>query len=145
MSTTKIQPTWPAELYAQSRPDYPAQIIHAALDSPASTAPLNIVDMGAGTGICTKLLVQACQKSTNGEKFQLGSITSLDAAPNMLKELSRTLYEQGGLVPDLQSKGELDQSVKTATGVATFETFDVSKYGIQGSVDLITIAQVRGE
>ncbi|UZJ55891.1 hypothetical protein CBS101457_005211 [Exobasidium rhododendri] len=138
--SSKPQPTWPAELYAQARPDYPPQIIEALFDASTSSEPLNIVDMGAGTGICTKLLIQACQKSANG-KHQLGSITSLDAAPNMLKELARTLFEQDGLVPGLQKKGELNEHVKTNTGVATFETFDASVFDLQGKVDLITIAQ----
>jgi predicted O-methyltransferase YrrM len=139
--STKVQPTWPAELYAQARPDYPPQIISAIFDAPTSSAPLNIIDLGAGTGICTKLLIQACQKSANG-KHQLGNITSLDAAPNMLKELARTLFEKGGLVPELQEKGELDRNVETNTGVATFESFDAATYDLQGKVDLITIAQV---
>jgi predicted O-methyltransferase YrrM len=139
------QPTWPAELYAQARPDYPAQIIQAVLDSPASSAPLNIVDMGAGTGIGSRLLIEGCRKSAEGNR-QLASITSLDAAPNMLKELSRILYDKGGLVPELQSKGELDSNVKTATGVSKFEDFDASSFDLQGDTDLITIAQVsRGK
>lgn len=139
--STKVQPSWPADLYAQARPDYPPQVVNAILDSTASSAPLNIIDMGAGTGIFTKLLIQASSKSAGG-KHQLASITSLDAAPNMLKELSRIMYDQGGLVPELQQKGELDQIIKTATGVATFEDFDAAKYGLEGKVDLITIAQV---
>jgi hypothetical protein len=138
--TIMSQPSWPAELYAQARPDYPAPIIEAILDAPDTSSPLQIIDLGAGTGICSRLLINACSKSAEG-KHQLASITSLDAAPNMLKELSRLLFEPGGLIPELQSKGELDSSVKTATGVSKFEDFDASKFGLQGKTDLITIAQ----
>lgn len=138
--SSQFQPSWPAELYAQARPDYPASVIEAILDAPSSSSPLNIIDLGAGTGICSKLLIQACQKSAKGN-HQLASITSLDAAPNMLKELSRTLFDSGGLIPELQEKGELDSKVKTGTGVAKFEEFDASRFDLKGKVDLITIAQ----
>ena len=137
-----VNPSWPAELYALARPDYPAEVVEAILSSPASKEPLNVVDLGAGTGICSKLLIQACKKSSKGN-HKLASITSLDAAPNMLEELSKTLYQSGGFVPQLQEKGELNQELKTGTAVSKFEDFEVSKFGLQGKLDLITIAQVR--
>ena len=141
---TKVQPLWPAELYAQARPDYPKAIIDAIFAACDASNPLNVVDLGAGTGICSKILIESCQKSAHG-KHSLASITSLDAASNMLTELARSLYDAGGLVPTLKESGELDESVKTATGVSKFEDFDAAKYGLQGEVDLVTIAQVRGD
>lgn len=140
--SNSTKPSWNAELYAQARPDYPDSIISAILEAPSSNSPLNIVDLGAGTGICSKLLIQACSKSAPGN-HELASIISLDAAPNMLKELSKSLYEPGGFVSSLQGKGQLSHNIKTGTGVAKFEDIELSRQGLQGKVDLITIAQVR--
>ena len=138
--STRNGPSWPAKLYAQARPDYPTPILDALLDAPAATSPLHVFDIGAGTGICSRALIEACQKS-RGTGHHLASITSLDAAPNMLEELSETLYAPGGLVPSLQQKGELEAGLATATGVSKFEDFDAGNFGMREKVDLITIAQ----
>lgn len=140
-----FKPTWPAALYASARPSYPPELIGAMLQQAASTTTsghgLNVVDLGAGTGICTRMLIDvAIEKG-----IALQSITALDASPNMLAELDRTLFTSANgdeaHVPSLQRQGKLPANVKTHCAEGKFETMDVQSAGVEGKVDLLVIAQ----
>jgi SAM-dependent methyltransferase len=82
--------------YARHRPDYPVDAIRWALEpitgsrakprSPgASPAPIDVLDLGAGTG---KLTAQLAELSADGGKLQ---VTAVEPDPQMLAELKRQL------------------------------------------------------
>lgn len=162
-----FKPTWPAALYAAARPSYPTELIDEMLSAPSSSStaaagssssssssiPLNIVDLGAGTGICTRMLLDSCVR----KQLPLSSVTALDASPSMLQQLEKDLFgsassgsgsgsepSQQAYVPSLKQAGKLPADTKTHCAEAKFETIDLAHLGIEGTVDLLVIAQVRG-
>ena len=144
-----FKPTWNAELYAKARPTYPAEAIEEILSAPRSSSskePLNVVDLGAGTGICTRMLIEACADDHSSHK--LASISAFDASVSMLDQLNKELMQEQAdpnrqaLIPRLKQQKKLDASLKSHVAQATFENFNVSSIGLQGQVDLVVIAQV---
>lgn len=139
-----FKPVWSPELYAKARPDYPRAAIDQILATTKATSnKLNYVDLAAGTGIFTKLLIDAC---TNEEqnKFKLQSVTAIEPSETMLEQLRSTLFDQpSSFVPQLKEHGKLDRDVQTYGGTGLFTTIDLTKVGtnLQGNVDLLTIAQ----
>lgn len=137
--TKSTGPSWPPELYARARPSYPDVVVEKVVKSPSSNEPLNIVELGAGTGIATKVIIEAC--SGPSAHARLASYTALDASSAMMEALERSLMQApDGLVPKLKQSGLLGADVTTDTGVATFEDFN-SAQRFTGQVDLILIAQ----
>jgi SAM-dependent methyltransferase len=67
-----------AEDYAAARPSYPAE----AVEWLTGPAPLDVVDLGAGTGKLTELLVAAGHR-----------VTAVDPSAGMLEQLHRRLPE----------------------------------------------------
>jgi SAM-dependent methyltransferase len=106
----------------------------------ASQTPLNYVDLAAGTGIFTRLLIDACTQRP-GNSFRLKSITAVEPAEGMRTELSRLLFDKGGFVPQLKSQDLLQDSVQTTAVEGRFDSIDLSSLELQGNVDLLTIAQ----
>jgi ubiquinone/menaquinone biosynthesis C-methylase UbiE len=81
--------------YATHRPDYPVEAIQWALapvtdgaqskSRTASTRPIDVLDLGAGTG---KLTAKLAEMSTGAGKLQ---VTAVEPDPQMLAELKRQL------------------------------------------------------
>lgn len=141
-STESFKPTWNPELYAKARPDYPRSVIDGIL-STTKTTKLNYVDLAAGTGIFTKLLIDACTNET-GNKYKLQTVTAIEPSETMLKQLNGSLFDENtGIVPKWKEQGRLDKDLKTFTGSGLFDTVDLTNIApnLQGNIDLITIAQ----
>ena len=142
-STESFKPTWNPELYAKARPDYPRAVIDGILNTTKDSTKLNYVDLAAGTGIFTKLLIDACSNE-KGNKYKLHTVTAIEPSETMLKQLNTTLFdEKTGIVPKWKAEGKLDKDVETYTGSGLFDTVDLTKIApnLQGNIDLITIAQ----
>lgn len=140
-ATESFKPTWPAGLYATARPDYPRDVIDAVLKATGPPRrPLDYVDLAAGTGIFTRLLIDACTQR-QGNDYRLNSITAVEPADGMRAELSGSLFDKGGFVPMLKSQGLLQDSVQTNAEEGRFNNIDLTSLGLQGKVDLLTIAQ----
>ena len=142
-STESFKPTWNPELYAKARPDYPRAVIDGILNTTTNSKRLNYVDLAAGTGIFTKLLIDACSNE-KGNKYKLHTVTAIEPSETMLKQLNTTLFdEKTGIIPKWKAEGKLDKDVETYTGSGLFDTVDLTKIApnLQGNIDLITIAQ----
>lgn len=136
-----FKPTWPAGLYASARPDYPRSVLDAVLDAPACAEPMHYVDLAAGTGIFTRLAIEACTNEP-GNRHRLASVTAIEPSTSMLRQLSLTLFEpSSGLVPMLKEQGKLDRELQVHTAEARFDTIDLTDIGLQGKIDLLTVAQ----
>lgn len=137
-----FKPTWDAELYAKARPDYPRSAIDGILNA-TNSKKLNYVDLAAGTGIFTKLLIDACTNG-NGNQYKLNTITAIEPSQGMLKQLQSSLFDtKTGIISQWKANGKLDQDVQTFTGSGLFDTIDLTPIApnLQGNIDLITIAQ----
>ncbi|KAF9218391.1 S-adenosyl-L-methionine-dependent methyltransferase [Gyrodon lividus] len=104
------------ELYDRARPSYPRDSVHFIKKVPKTTAPLNIVEIGAGTGLFTRAFLAADDGET-----KLASLKAIEPSAGM-----RGVFEQ---------KNTYDL-VTIADG-----TFDDVSSVENGWADLIIIAQ----
>lgn len=70
-----------AAAYADERPDYPAAAVRWALEPVAGRAPLRVLDLAAGTGKLTEVLLN--------DGVPAGRITAVEPDPGMREEFAR--------------------------------------------------------
>ena len=93
------------------------------------TEPLRIVELGAGTGIATRLLIAEAHRYGGLERLY-----ALDPSQGMRSALQDALFGPGGVVADLQK--QLVGGADVRVGDGTFEHF-----GAPPDNDLVVIAQ----
>jgi len=103
------------ELYDRARPSYPAPALSHILNSIKATPPLNVVEIGSGTGIFTRALLAHPEWSS------------------AVKQLKAIEPSEG--MRDVFTKTVLDERVSVSEG--TFDTTGVE----DGWADLVVIAQ----
>ncbi|WFD32822.1 hypothetical protein MSPP1_003873 [Malassezia sp. CBS 17886] len=104
------------------------------LAAPSARGPLHIVEVGAGTGIATRLLLRAA-----GEAGQLARLQAFDPSPGMLSYLRGSLFgtrTRGGFLQALQDHGVLSRRVAVSVGEGSFDTYPAGDDN-----DLVVIAQ----
>ncbi|CAO1617157.1 unnamed protein product [Jaminaea pallidilutea] len=142
-------------LYHTARPDYPIpaiqSILSAALES-AKGRPLNILEVGSGTGISTRSLLSVAAEqrraNTNGEggsdEVQIQRYLSVEPSPGMRQDWQKNIVSE--FLPSLSSTGLLADADGTDADVAvvdgTFENLSSAvNDGREGAYDLVLIAQ----
>jgi len=103
------------ELYDRARPSYPTESLSYIRQLTRSTAPLNIVEIGAGTGISTRALLAHPDWATS-----IGTLRAVEPSDGMRDFWTKTIDDSRSTI----SKGTFDD-----TGVE------------DGWADLIIIAQ----
>ena len=76
-----------AELYERVRPEYPKEAIDWLVDRLGLTRGSTVVDLGAGTGKLTRLLVR-----------RVGRVIAVEPGPKMLAQLERSVPEADGVL-----------------------------------------------
>lgn len=142
-------------LYHTARPDYPIpaiqSILSAALES-AKGKPLNILEVGSGTGISTRSLlsVAAEQRNANShggigsDDVRIQRYLSVEPSPGMRQDWQKNIVSE--FLPSLSSTGLLADAEGTGPDVAvvdgTFENLSSAvSDGREGAYDLVLIAQ----
>jgi SAM-dependent methyltransferase len=101
-----------AAVYDRVRPPYPVEAVECAL-RPAGAAPLRVLDIGAGTGILTRLLLS------------LGhTLTAVEPDPDMLRRLGETAPAARALTGRAESIPLDDASVDAAMAGQAYHWFD---------------------
>ncbi len=101
-----------AAVYDRVRPRYPVEALEWAL-RPAGPAPLRVLDIGAGTGILTRLLLS------------LGhTVTAVEPDPDMLRRLSETAPAAHPRTGRAESIPLGDASVDAAMAGQAYHWFD---------------------
>lgn len=110
------------------------EVIDAILDAPKATRPLRIAEVGAGTGIATRLLLEGGARH--------GGIARLDAfdpSDGMLQHLRASLFGASGargVVDALKERGQLARDAAVRAEEGAFDSFDAG-----ADNDLVVIAQ----
>ncbi|CCV00114.1 unnamed protein product [Malassezia sympodialis ATCC 42132] len=118
-------------LYDRARPSYPPALIRQLLAATGTRSP-RVVEVGAGTGIATRLLLQ--------ESAHVGGLSSLaafDPSQGMLEHLRRVLGNNDtGLVAALKAQGRLRPESRVWAAEGAFDDFQAGTGN-----DLVVIAQ----
>lgn len=112
----------------------PAEAIDTILSAPRATQPLRIVEVGAGTGIATRLLLGAAHRHGG-----LARLHAFDLSEGMLTHLRSSLFDTAdapGLVPELMEQGMLARDAHVLVDQGAFDT-----YAAGSDNDLVVIAQ----
>lgn len=123
-------------LYDRARPSYPPEIIDRTLAASQGQGPQRIIELGPGTGISTRLLLEA------GHRFGgIARFLGFDISEGMLQYLETSMLgSEGkpGYVQQLQERGVLPSDFEFRIERGDFNSFDAP-----GENDLVVIAQVR--
>lgn len=103
------------ELYNRIRPSYPSESLSYIRQLPKSTAPLNIVEIGAGTGIFTRVLLTHPEWATS-----IGALRAIEPSVGMRDFWTKTVNDDRATIVE-----------------GTFDSTGVE----DGWADLIVIAQ----
>ncbi|KAJ3325525.1 hypothetical protein HDU93_002625 [Gonapodya sp. JEL0774] len=106
-------------LYDSARPSYPIQATLAILNAcvPDPPRPVRIVEIGAGTGISTRALLEASSaKTTEANPSPIASIRVIEPSEGMRRDFGRNVVEK--------YKG---QSVDLTVEDGTFEEFNAGR------------------
>ncbi|PKI82654.1 hypothetical protein MVES1_003912 [Malassezia vespertilionis] len=120
--------------YDKARPSYSVQVINSILAAPQSNGPLRIVELGAGTGIATRLLLEH-----GGAHGGIERLEAFDPSEGMLQCLRASLFGKNGKegeVDRLKQQGKLKQDAVVVVGEATFEDYNATP-----GADIVIIAQ----
>ena len=101
-----------AGVYAASRPDYPAEALDWLRDRMAIGSASRVVDVGAGTGLFTRLLLEVG-----------ASVLATDPVPEMLAHLASTLPGAGTAVAVAEALPVADESVDALVCATAFHWF----------------------
>ncbi|KAN0059709.1 hypothetical protein ACQY0O_008281 [Thecaphora frezii] len=127
-------------LYDRARPTYPIEAISRILaeSQPSTGAPLRIVELGAGTGICTRmLLAQATTPASDGAPpVGIASLRAIEPSAGMRSAFEKLIASDAGVVGELKQKGQLNPNVEVTVEEGTFEDFDA---GMEN--DVVVVAQ----
>jgi ubiquinone/menaquinone biosynthesis C-methylase UbiE len=103
------------ELYDRIRPSYPSESLSYIRQLPKSTAPLNIVEIGAGTGIFTRVLLTHPEWATS-----IGALRAIEPSAGMRDFWTKTVKDNRATIVE-----------------GTFDSTGVE----DGWADLVVIAQ----
>ncbi|EPQ29637.1 uncharacterized protein PFL1_02856 [Pseudozyma flocculosa PF-1] len=128
-------------LYDRARPTYPIEAITTILreSQPATGAPLRLVELGAGTGIASRMLLsQATTPSSDGTPpVGIASFQAIEPSAGMRSAFEKNISSlETGLVGELKRKGQLAPNAEVTVDEGTFEEFDAGT-----ERDLVVIAQ----
>ncbi|WFD37223.1 uncharacterized protein MJAP1_000165 [Malassezia japonica] len=121
-------------LYDRARPSYPEEVVDQMLSAPRARGPLRIAEVGAGTGIATRLLLEGAH-SHGG----LARMHAFDPSTGMLHHLQQSLFgtpDGPGLVEKLKLEGKLASDAQVLIGEGAFDSFQAG-----ADNDLVVIAQ----
>ncbi|KAJ9480306.1 Methyltransf_11 domain-containing protein [Pseudozyma hubeiensis] len=129
-------------LYDRARPSYPpaaiASIVAEATNS-SSPSPLRIVELGAGTGIATRMLLAAAT-STSADGTPppgIASLTAIEPSAGMRSHFESAIASgANSLKQQLQDKGLLSPSASITIEDGAFESFDAGSGN-----DAVVVAQ----
>ncbi|ETS59529.1 hypothetical protein PaG_06448 [Moesziomyces aphidis] len=129
-------------LYDRARPSYPpaaiSTIITEATNS-ASPAPLRIVELGAGTGIATRMLLAAATSAAADGTPPPGiaSLTAIEPSEGMRSHFETAIASGAdSLKHQMQSKGLLSPQASISVEDGGFESFDAGNDN-----DAVVVAQ----
>lgn len=128
-------------LYDRARPSYPPAAISAIIAeaTPEPASPLRIVELGAGTGIATRMLLAAAT-STAGDGTPpagLSRFTAIEPSAGMRSHFESAIVSgPNSAVQTLQGKGSLSPNVDVSVEDGAFEDFDAGNNN-----DAVVIAQ----
>lgn len=129
-------------LYDRARPTYPVPAIRALLDAgtPEPPAPLRIVELGAGTGICSRMLLEhATSPAAAGNPPPgLASLMAVEPSSGMREHFEKSIVQD--LVETMKAKALLAPSAEVSVEEGAFEDFDVGQ-----GFDLVVVAQVSAD
>ena len=105
-----------AEAYAEHRPDYPVAAIRWALEPLGTTEHLDVLDLAAGTGKLTAVLV------AEGHR-----VTAVEPNEQMLSELVRRVHDVRALPGHAEHIPVPDQTIDAVFVGTAFHWFDQEK------------------
>ncbi|KAJ1599296.1 hypothetical protein NDA14_006362 [Ustilago hordei] len=129
-------------LYDRARPSYPLAAIStiiAEATNADSPAPLRIVELGAGTGIATRmLLATATSPSADGTPPPgVASLTAIEPSAGMRSHFETAIASAtNSLKQQMQDKGLLSPSASISVQDGAFESFDAGEAN-----DAVVVAQ----
>lgn len=123
-------------LYHTARPSYPREAIRAILEaaSGAMSRPLNVLEIGSGTGISTESLLREAGDS----QMKIGRYLAVEPSLGMRKGWEQ--FIAGELLPRLKSEGKLPAEAHVECRDGTFEELALPD-GSEGTWDVVVIAQ----
>lgn len=125
-------------LYDRARPSYPPAAISTIVAEATSenASPLRIVELGAGTGIATRMLLAAATSTAADGTPPPGisRFTAIEPSAGMRSAFGSTIIESA--VRKLQQKGSLSPNVDVTVEDGAFERFDAGSNN-----DVVVIAQ----
>lgn len=117
-------------LYDRARPSYPPAAIAAIVAEATNTSspsPLRIVELGAGTGIATRMLLAAAT-STSADGTPppgLASLTAIEPSAGMRSHFESAIASgEDSLKQQMQNEGLLSPSTSITIEDGAFESFD---------------------
>lgn len=129
-------------LYDRARPSYPPAAISAIIAEATNTSspsPLRIVELGAGTGIATRmLLATATSTSSDGTPPPgIASLAAIEPSAGMRSHFESAIATgAGSLKQQMQDKGLLSPSTSITIEDGAFESFDAGSGN-----DAVVVAQ----
>ncbi|KAK0522765.1 hypothetical protein OC834_006151 [Tilletia horrida] len=135
------------DLYDRARPNFPAESMSSILASAlaaSSGRPLRIVELGAGTGISTRALLDTIVSLNNTaadtDRIQVSKLFVYEPSPGMRASFDRALQAKLPEYTEAQVFTDGSDSVEVSEG--TFEDFSLLQDArAQASIDVILIAQ----
>lgn len=112
----------------------PEEVVDQMLSAPRARGPLRIAEVGAGTGIATRLLLEGAH-SHGG----LARMHAFDPSTGMLHHLQQSLFgtpDGPGLVEKLKLEGKLASDAQVLIGEGAFDSFQAG-----ADNDIVVIAQ----
>ena len=135
-------------LYDRARPSYPDEIVDQILLAPQNGArPLQVVELGPGTGISTRALLKRSGALHKQDPAQHGGTTryqGFEPSEGMRSHFTRAVLNE--FVPELQAEGSLPSVPKWLGSIrdGAFDAFAdqaTDANGQTGQNDLVLIAQ----
>ncbi|SPO27351.1 uncharacterized protein UTRI_10468 [Ustilago trichophora] len=129
-------------LYDRARPSYPPAAISSIIaeaTNAESPSPLRIVELGAGTGIATRmLLATATSASADGTPPPgIASLTAIEPSAGMRSHFESAIASgPNSLKQEMQDKGLLSPSTSISVEDGAFESFDAGTNN-----DAVVVAQ----
>ncbi|PWN47749.1 hypothetical protein IE53DRAFT_348715 [Violaceomyces palustris] len=128
-------------LYDRARPAYPFEAISSILKAATSStgSPLRIVELGAGTGICTRMLLSASSSPLHDGSPPPGLtyLRAIEPSTGMRSYFQRSIAdEETGLAGAMKVKGLLSPNAEVTVEDGGFENFDAGTDN-----DAVVIAQ----
>lgn len=128
-------------LYDRARPSYPPAAISAIVTEATSesASPLRIVEIGAGTGIATRMLLAAATSTATDGTAPPGisRFTAIEPSAGMRSHFENAIIAgPDSAVQKLQQRGSLSPNVDVTVEDGAFEKFDAGSNN-----DVVVIAQ----